>query len=483
MKRTYLFILVGTLLLGGCTQNNNGNTPVDNSPKDDQSPSTPIDDGYRTVSFDTKGGTKIDSQRILLGEKIVKPADPIKEGNSFITWTYDLEPWDFENGVVESDMVLEAQYSPNQYELVLAHYNNEEHGTITGNGTYTWGESVILNAVPDTGYAFAGWYKNEYKMLSAEATYVYTMGIDQTLYARWSAKLNNLSVVSENEEQGTVSIINGSGYTAESITVKATAKEGYSFVGWYHETVELSADELFTFTMPTSDYTVMAKFVSNETLLKRELGIIPVVANDRKTLTYGIYPQTIVSDQNLITTLDSLESPEANGWYKYNGRYYAKVNAKNASKLSDGTTTLIGERYWFKCEKVTWDIISENEGVFNVFCRVMINGTYTNLATIRNDTYNAFFNLNNDYINSADELLVLKSNQTLSLSLEIRKCELTDYSLTMDTYDYKEYWTSSTSSTTWNYVFAYTTGKQDEDVVQNYKRLFYRFSTNFNLGV
>lgn len=480
MKRTYLFVLVATLLLSGCTQNNNGNTPVDSGDQSEQSSSTSIDDGYRTVTFDTKGGNHIDSQRILLGEKITKPDNPIKEGNSFVTWTYELEPWDFDEGVVESDMVLEAQYTPNQYELLLAHYNNEEHGIITGNGTYTWGESVILNAVPDTGYIFAGWYKNEYKLLSTEPTYVYTMGVNQTLYARWGSRLNNLSVTSENEEQGTVSIISGSGYSNESVTIKATPADGYSFVGWYNDTLEVSTEDIYTFTMPINDYSLVAKFVSNEVLLQRELGIIPMVSNDRKSFTYGIYPQTVVSDQQLIAMLDSIEEVDPSGWYKYNGRYYHKANAKHAAKMSNGATSAVGNRYWFVCERVTWDIISENNGSFHVLSRAMLPGKYKSADTIKGYAYNFFFSLNNDYITDSSGLSVLSDSAIGALSLDARKCAATDYNKVVDG-NYSLYWTSTTGSSSLYYCYKFDGTKQASPVSNSDIELF-RFAATFTIA-
>jgi uncharacterized repeat protein (TIGR02543 family) len=422
MKRTYLFVLVASLLLSGCTQNNGGNTPVDGGGQTDQ-PSTSIDDGYRTVTFDTKGGSKIDSQRVLLGEKITKPSDPTKEGHSFTTWTYDLEPWDFDEGVVTSDMTLEAQYTANQYELLLAHYNGENHGTITGNGTYTYGSSVILNAVPDTGYIFAGWYKNEYKLLSTEPTYVYTMGLDQTLYARWDVRLNNLSVTSENESEGTVRIVNGNGYTGESITIQATPADGYSFVGWYNQSAELSTEPLYTFSMPGTDYAIVAKFISNEVLLKQELGLLPVIANDHKTMTYGTYPQHLVEDETLIMHLDSLGEPEENGWYKYEGYYYCKLEQSK----------------WYKCGRVTWTITSYSGSTYNVYCNsCFYYCKYSQRTEALQHIYENVFKLDSSCIEGSSNVSFYTLEKIKSLSDEQRKCEISQY--TKAKYGGSAYW-------------------------------------------
>lgn len=439
---------------------------------------------YHTISFDSKDGSTIESQMIIDGETINKPQDPIKEGYTFKTWLFDNEPWDFENGIVTSDMTLEAVYDANQYQLLLAHYNDECHGTMTGEGTYTYNSSVVLNAVPDQGYVFSGWYKNEYKLISADATYVYTMGLDQTIYARWNAKLNNLVVISENEEMGTVSIVNGSGYSNESITVKAIANNGYSFVGWYNETLLLSNESVYSFVMPLNDYSIVARFVSNEVLLQRELGMIPVISNDHKTLTYGIYPQTVISDANLINRLNSLDEPEYNGWYKYENKYYAKATAQYSKKLSNGVTTTIGERYWFACEKINWTIISNSNNKYTVLCDVLYNGTYNELNDKKNDFFNLAFGLNNDCIEDSSKLFFLSIAQYKALPEATLACKIGDYSLaTFTTSVGKDVYLSSTLFDSKSVDCVNVSGK--ETTTKNVLKtatVYYRFAAELIIG-
>lgn len=68
------------------------------------------------VDFESNGGSAVDSQTVLYGEKISKPADPVREGYSFDGWYSDIDlknPWDFENDIVESNMTLYAKWQKN----------------------------------------------------------------------------------------------------------------------------------------------------------------------------------------------------------------------------------------------------------------------------------------------------------------------------------------------------------------------------------
>lgn len=63
-----------------------------------------------TVHFETLGGSEIPDQQVYHGEKVSKPADPVKEDYEFVEWTYEGEPWVFFGYVVTEDMTLTAKY-------------------------------------------------------------------------------------------------------------------------------------------------------------------------------------------------------------------------------------------------------------------------------------------------------------------------------------------------------------------------------------
>lgn len=88
----------------------------------------------------------------------------------------------------------------------------------------------------------------------------------------------------------------------------------------------------------------------------------------RKYVQYGLYPQTAINDANLIAALDNLTTPESNGWYFYNGVYYAKQEAmacESTYTFSNGDTIVIHDEYWFECKPISWKVLSnENNQCF-----------------------------------------------------------------------------------------------------------------------
>lgn len=99
------FVLCLTMTLVGCNNGNNGNngnnTDVDNHT-------------YYTVTFDSCGGSSVESQRVMEGNTVRNPEAPTRETYSFIGWykkaTDNAEQWDFSTDRVNSDITLYAKW-------------------------------------------------------------------------------------------------------------------------------------------------------------------------------------------------------------------------------------------------------------------------------------------------------------------------------------------------------------------------------------
>ena len=156
---------------------------------------------------------------------------------------------------------------------------------------------------------------------------------------------------------------------------------------------------------------------------EKPLGAKPIISADGKTITYGLYPQLYVNDSTLISSLNSLTTQETNGWYLYDGDYYAKVSAtpyESGYIFDNGTPITSGATYWFKCEPIVWNILSNNSGEYYIVSSVLLDAHYYNSLGYRTidgqtvypnnykysdirtwlneDFYNSAFALGNEYI-------------------------------------------------------------------------------------
>lgn len=288
--------------------------------------------------------------------------------------------------------------------------------------SYTVEDTVTFAAPSKTGYGFSGWFSGDNIITGIPKGSTGIVNIE----ARWTAKLNNLFVTSEDTSKGTAAILSGSGYSGESITVEATPIGDCVFKGWYHEFAKVSNDSTYTFTMPTNDCSLVAHFFTKaeeEAELFRLAGV-PTLSDDGKTITYGLYPQTNVNDSSLVSALNELTMPESNGWYLYNNNYYAKVIAtpyESGYEFDNGTTITNRTTYWFKCEPIVWNVLSNNNGEYYIVSSVLLdahcyhnsrssriidgqtvyanNYMYSDIRTWLNaDFYNSAFALCNEHI-------------------------------------------------------------------------------------
>ena len=68
---------------------------------------------YYTITFDTAGGSSIDSIVVKENDMITKPDNPTKEGYTFLGWYIDDEEFNFED-LVKSDLTLVAKWEENK---------------------------------------------------------------------------------------------------------------------------------------------------------------------------------------------------------------------------------------------------------------------------------------------------------------------------------------------------------------------------------
>ena len=112
-----------------------------------------------TVTFDSSGGSIVESQKIKEGDTASEPKSPTKEKYVFVEWTKDGKTFNF-NTLIESDITLVASWKkevPDEYEITIDYKNGNEVTTVK----VLEGNKLEKPEDPTyKGYDFKGWGVN-----------------------------------------------------------------------------------------------------------------------------------------------------------------------------------------------------------------------------------------------------------------------------------------------------------------------------------
>lgn len=132
------------------------------------------------------------------------------------------------------------------------------HGTATGGGTFETYTSVTVNATPDMGYRFVGWFENGANV-STDARYTFLLTYDRSLQARFVAMYGNdpggslepVNAYTVHPTAGKGGIVSGGGtyFAGETAVVTATPNGNNSFIRWEKDGVAVSGEEKYSFTV------------------------------------------------------------------------------------------------------------------------------------------------------------------------------------------------------------------------------------------
>jgi len=252
----------------------------------------------KTVSFETNGGSSIESQTVYRDYPIKRPPNPSKSGHTFDAWyseeTLELE-WDF-NAIPSADITLYAKwisgggadpgddtfsvtFDANGGILEPPPQNIANGGKVTKPAdptrNYPPEEGLYLNSIP-TEYDFGGWFTEDDALWNFSND---TVSGDMTLHAKWTPP-NKIPGIGEynNIISDTISYINNpananagtyilllketatGGYAGSQIinadnfnlTIKATGPRTITYNG--------TADSFFTINNPAATLTLGENF-------------------------------------------------------------------------------------------------------------------------------------------------------------------------------------------------------------------------------
>ena len=188
-----------------------------------------------TITFDTAGGSEIAPITQDYGSAVATPADPTREGYTFIGWDRELP-----TTMPAENMTVTAQWEINQYTITFDTAGGSEIAPITQD----YGTAITAPADPTReGYTFIGWDREIPTTMPAE---------NMTVTAQW--EINQYTITFDTAGGSEITPITQDYDTAITAPADPT-REGYTFIGW---------DKEIPTTMPAENMTVTAQWEINQ---------------------------------------------------------------------------------------------------------------------------------------------------------------------------------------------------------------------------
>ena len=218
-----------------------------------------------TVSFNSNGGSAVESQTVLSGQTAAEPAAPTRAGFVFVGWFVDaglVNAFDFSTPVT-GNLILYAKWEEIPSETCTVSFNSNGGSAVAAQVVEN-GQCAQQPADPSReGCVFDGWYQDA--GLSVPYDFTSPVTGDLTLYAAWNLSLRYM--------------VNGA--LSETVTVRADralslpetapAFEGWSFLGWTAVSTEETASAP-AYTPAGGSYTPAASAVLHALYTRSEAG-------------------------------------------------------------------------------------------------------------------------------------------------------------------------------------------------------------------
>ena len=196
-----------------------------------------------TVTFDSAGGSGVESVTVKDGAKVPKPADPTRTGYTFKGWLNGADVYNFETAVT-ADITLKAKWEIVTYTVKFDSADGSEVKSVTVNH----GEKVPKPADPKKdGYTFKGW-------LNGADVYNFETAVTAniTLKAKWEVITYTVTFDSDDGSEVESAKVN---HGAKVPKPADPTKDGYAFKGWLNGGNDFDFD-----TAVTTNITLKAKW-------------------------------------------------------------------------------------------------------------------------------------------------------------------------------------------------------------------------------
>lgn len=213
-------------------------TPTTIKPTDPEEPENPQIPTF-SITFNTAGGSSIQTIRLQPGTIITKPANPTKTGYSFNSWIPPIP-----DVMPNNNITCTAQWVINTYIITFVGYD----GTVLSQVNVNHGH----NAIPPTntdreGYQFIGWSSSNYINVTSNATITaqYTeIGVINT-YTVTFKDHNGIVLKQEEVNEG-----------ESALPPSDPTRTGYTFTGWSSSFDSITEDKEIIAQYTINQYTI-----------------------------------------------------------------------------------------------------------------------------------------------------------------------------------------------------------------------------------
>ena len=294
-----------------------------------------------TITFDTAGGSEIAPITQDYGTAITTPADPTREGYTFIGWDTEIP-----TTMPAENMIITAKWKVNQYTITF----DTAGGSTVASITQDYGTAITAPADPTKeGYTFIGWDKAIPATMPAE---------NMTITAKW--KVNQYTITFDSNGGSEIAPITQDYGTAIAAPADPT-REGYTFIGW---------DKAIPTTMPAENMIITAKWRD----IAVPTGEIKIAENGWKsffnTITFGLF----FKDTQMVTVTAADNSGEA-----VKIEYLLSDKALTESELAGMTFTAYSAPFSINPdnEYIIYVRLTDNAGNTDYICSdgIVLDGT------------------------------------------------------------------------------------------------------------
>jgi uncharacterized repeat protein (TIGR02543 family) len=279
-----------------------------------------VKEEYFKVTFMDWDGKVISDQNIQIGSNAIPPADPVREGHTFLGWD---KPYIN----IQNDVIITAQYKANNFYITLdangGLFNSHDGKTEI---SFEVSEGYDLNSIiygkienkPSMQYhAFEGWYTERVNGDKYDESKSNIMpSSDLNLYAHWNRTSSEVIFKDwDGSEIDTQEVVIG----GNAIPPADPTRAGYTFIGWDKPSINIQTDTIITAQYSKNGYTLT---------LDGNGGMIGGDFSTSQVVTYGQSFDQILADGAAEATRK---------FYTFDGWYTASVGG---SKYKDSGNTM-----------------------------------------------------------------------------------------------------------------------------------------------